>query len=185
MKNKTKKTKLSGQAVLALKTIMKKYMEDGTVLVHMSLTEKPFDVDTCLELVLGGFAKEEFEVCEADGKTVFVGRALEIEKHFGDKWPTSESGLIVYARIIVDPEKVHAFLEPHWKIKTFVATHIHMLPAILPAMLGYMWIIYFSWKIALGVAAVVVILWLYLTWTVSWSIKVEESNRKLAFKKNK
>lgn len=180
MKNNKKKTKLSSQAVLALKTIMKKYMEDGTVLVHMSLTEKPFDVDTCLELVLGGFAKEEFEVCEADGKTVFVGRALEIEKHFGDKWPTNESGMIVYARIIVDPEKVHAFLEPHWKIKTFVAEWIHMLPALL----AYIWVIFFSWKIALGVSAVVIVLWLYLTLTVKWSLKVKRVNWELA-KKNK
>jgi len=39
MKNNKKNAKLSSQAVVALKTIMKKYMEDGTVLVHMSLTE--------------------------------------------------------------------------------------------------------------------------------------------------
>lgn len=181
MKNNKKNAKLSSQAVVALKTIMKKYMEDGTVMVHMSLTEKPFDVDTCLELVLGGFAKEEFEVCEADGKPVFVGRALEIEKHFGDKWPTNESGMIVYVRIIVDPEKVHAFLEPHWNIKTFVAEWIHMFPALL----AYMWAIYFSWKITLGIAVVVIVLWLYFTLTIKWSIKVEESNRQLAFKKNK
>jgi len=132
-------------------------------------------------LVLGGFAKEEFEVCEADGKPVFVGRALEIEKHFGDKWPTNESGMIVYARIIVDPEKVHAFLEPHWNIKTFVAEWIHMFP-VLPA---WCLAIYFSWKIALGVAAVCIVLWLYLTLTVNWAIKMKESNRELRFKKNK
>lgn len=75
----------------------------------------------------------------------------------------------------LNASKAHKFLEPHWKLKVWMASHAHMFPALIPLLAAFV----INWQFTLvGLAIAWFFGWL-LAKSVNWQMKITDKNKQM------